>query len=247
MRRACHKPRDHGTRGRQGEEGVGGVRRVLLREVYAGGGKGRTGTRRQRARDLGAWEGGQGRTRENEHTGGRAGPGSGSRGGEQRGRVASRIALHRARAGRGAEVKKRRRENRGRGTESKEAGDPATRDEGQGKAREGEQTGGTTGPGGRGREGGIEGALPRELLRTVLALAGGQRVRDGRAEKGVTGSPTTERAARSVRGQWARRGAAACCHKAARPQRCNVLCACVVSCIEDRQRRGKRARAGQKR
>ena len=48
--------------------------------------------------------------------------------------------------------------------------------------REGEQTGGRTGPGGRGREGGREGALPRELLRTVLALAGGQRVRDGRAD-----------------------------------------------------------------
>ena len=153
------------------------------------------------------------------------------------GRVALRIALHGARRG-----------DRGRrGTERQEAGDPATRDEGQGKVREGEQTGGRTGPGGRGREGGREGALPRELPRTVLALAGGQRVRDGRAEKGATRCPTTERAARSARGQWARRGAAACCHKAARPQRCSVLCACVVSCIEGRQGRGKRARAGRKR
>ena len=209
------------------------------------GGKERTETRRQRARDPGAWEGEQGRTRENEHTRGRAGPGSGSRGGEQGGRVASRIAPHRARASRGAEVRKRRRENRGRGTERKKAGDPATRDEGQGKAREGEQTGGTTGPGGRGRD--REGALPRELLRTVHALAGGQRNRGGRAEKGVTWCPTTERAARSVRGHWTRRSAAACCHKAARPQRCSVLCACVVSCIEGGQGRGKRARAVPKR
>ena len=76
--------------------------RVLLGEVYAGEVKGRTETGRQRARDTGAWEGGQERTRENEHTRGRAGPGSGSRGGEQGGRVASRIAPHRARAGRRA-------------------------------------------------------------------------------------------------------------------------------------------------
>ena len=32
-----------------------------------------------------------------------------------------------------------------------------------------------------------------------------------------------------------------------RPRRCSVLCACVVSCIEGRQGRGKRARAGRKR
>ena len=48
-------------------------------------GKGRTGTGRHRAKNGGAWEGGQGRTREDEHTRGRAGPGSGSREGEQRG------------------------------------------------------------------------------------------------------------------------------------------------------------------
>ena len=153
------------------------------------------------------------------------------------GRVAFRIALHGARRG----VRGRR------GAERQEAGDPATRDKGQGKVREGEQTGGRTGPGGRGREGGREGALPRKMPRTVLALAGGQRVRDGRAEKGATRCPTTERAARSARGHWARRGAAACCHKAARPQRCSVLCACVVSGIQGRQGLGKRARAGQKR
>ena len=103
MRRACHKPRDRGARGRQGEEGVGGVPRVLLREVYAGGGKGRTGTERQRARDPGAWEGEQGRTREGEQTGGRTGPGSRGRERGQRGSAASRIAPHRARAGRRAE------------------------------------------------------------------------------------------------------------------------------------------------
>ena len=43
MRRACHKPRDQGTRGRQGEEGVGGMPRVLLREVYVRGVKGGRG------------------------------------------------------------------------------------------------------------------------------------------------------------------------------------------------------------
>ena len=112
----------------------------------------------------------------------------------------------------------------------------------------GEQTGGRTGPGGRGGEGGREGVvLPRELLRTVLALAGGQRARDGRAEKGATRCPAAERTARSARGRWARRGAAASCHKAARPQGCSVLCACEVSCIEGRQGRGKRARTGRKR
>ena len=153
------------------------------------------------------------------------------------GRVALRIALHGAHRG----------DTGRRGTERQEAGDPATRDEGHGKVRGGEQTGGRTGPGARGREGGREGALPRELPRTVLALAGGQRVRDGRAEKGATRCPTTERAARSARGHWARRGAAACCHKAARPERCNVLSACVVSCIEGRQVRGKRAGAGRRR
>ena len=35
--RACHKPRDQGARGRQSEEGVGGVPRVLHRDVYAEG------------------------------------------------------------------------------------------------------------------------------------------------------------------------------------------------------------------
>ena len=153
------------------------------------------------------------------------------------GRVALRIALHGARRG-----------DRGRrGTERQEVGELVTRDEGQGKVRVGGQTGGRKGPGGGGREGGREGALPHELLRTVLALARGPRVRGGRAEKGATRCPTTERAARSAWGHWARRGAAACCHKAARPQRCSVLCACVVSCIEGRQGQGKRARAGRKR
>ena len=60
------------------------------------------------------------------------------------GRVAWHIALHGARRG-----------DRGRkGTERQEARDPAARDEGQGKVREGEQIGGRTRPGGRGREGG---------------------------------------------------------------------------------------------
>ena len=43
MRRACHKPRDQGAGGRQVEEGVGGMPRVLLRNVYAGGVKGGRG------------------------------------------------------------------------------------------------------------------------------------------------------------------------------------------------------------
>ena len=95
------------------------------------------------------------------------------------GRVALRIALHGARQG----------ERGRRGTERQEAKEPATSNEGQGKVREGEQTGGRAGPGGRGREGGREGALPREMLRTVLALAGGQRVREGRAEKEQQSAP----------------------------------------------------------
>ena len=217
--------------------------RLLLRDVNArrvkrGRGQGDRGPGTQ-GPGKGS-KGGRGRTNTR-------GAGSGSGGGQQGGRVASRIAPHRASAGRGAGVRKRRREKRGRGTERKEAGDPATRDEGQDKAREGDQTEGKTGPGGRGRERGREGALPRDLLRTVHALAGGQRDRESGAEKGVTGYPATEQAARSVRGHWARRGAAACCHKAARPQRCSVLCACVVSCNEGRQGRGKGARAGRKR
>ena len=60
-------------------------------------------TERQRARDQGTWEGGQGRTREGEQTGGRTGPGGRGREGGQRGSAASRIAPHRARAGRRAE------------------------------------------------------------------------------------------------------------------------------------------------
>ena len=69
------------------------------------------------------------------------------------GRVASHIALHGARRG-----------DRGRkGTERKEARDPATRDEGQGKVSEGEQTGGRAGPGGRGREGGQRGSAASRI------------------------------------------------------------------------------------
>ena len=70
------------------------------------GGKGRMEMGTQRARDPGAWEGRQGRTSEDEHTRGRAGPGSGSREGEQGGRVALQIAPHRARTGRRAEVRR---------------------------------------------------------------------------------------------------------------------------------------------
>ena len=79
---------------------------------------------------------------------------------------ASRIALHGARRG-----------DRGRErTERQEARDPATRDEGQGKVREGEQTGGRTGPGGRGREGGQRGGAASRIAP--------HRARAGRRAKG---------------------------------------------------------------
>ena len=95
MRHACHKPRDQGTRGRQGEEGKGEVPCIPPRCVCREG-TARTGTRRQRAKDPGAWESGRGRTRGNEHTRGGARPENGSGGRQQGGRVASRIASPRA-------------------------------------------------------------------------------------------------------------------------------------------------------
>ena len=70
MRHACHKPRDQGAKGRQVEEGVGEVPRVLLRNVYAG--------RVQRGR-------GQG-----DRAPGTQGPGKGGKGG--RGRTNTRGA-----------------------------------------------------------------------------------------------------------------------------------------------------------
>ena len=106
MRHACHKPRGRGSRGRQGEEGKGGVPCVAPRCVCREG-TARTGTRRQRAKDPGAWESGRGRTRGNEHTRGTARPENGSGGGQQGGRVASRIASPRA-------SQSRERERRGR-------------------------------------------------------------------------------------------------------------------------------------
>ena len=95
MRHACHKPRDQGDRGRQGEERKGEVPCIAPRCVCREG-TARTETRRQRAKDPGAWESGRGRTRGNEHTRGRARPENGSGGGLQGGRVASRIASPRA-------------------------------------------------------------------------------------------------------------------------------------------------------
>ena len=64
VRHACHKPRDQGDRGRQNEEGLGGVPRVLLRDVYAGGVK------------RGRGQGDRGRVTQ--------GPGKGSKGGRGR-------------------------------------------------------------------------------------------------------------------------------------------------------------------
>ena len=197
--------------------------RIALHGAHRGD-RGRKGTERQGARDPATRDEGQGKVREGEQTGGRTGPGGRGREGGREGALPRELLR----------------------TVLALAGGQRVR---EGRVRGGEQTGSRTGPGGRGREGGREGALPRELLRTVLALAGGRRVRDGMSEHGTwaTWCPTTEQAARSARGHWARRGAAACCHKAARPQRCSVLRACVVSCIEGRQGRGKRARAGRER
>ena len=50
------------------------------------------------------------------------------------------------------------------------------------------------GQGARAERGGKEGALPRELLRIVLALAGGQRGREGRAGKRACHGGMKERA-----------------------------------------------------
>ena len=103
--------RDQGTRRRQGEEAVGGVPRVLPREVYAGRVKGGRGQRDRGPGTKGSGKGGKG----------------------------------------------------GRGRASRqEAG------QGQGAGAE---------------RGGKEGALPRELLRIMVALAGGRRNREGRAGK----------------------------------------------------------------
>ena len=106
--------------------------RIVPRSVCRGG-KGRTGTGRQRARDQEAWEGGQGRTKEGEQTGGKGGRGRASRQGAGQGQ------------GAGAE------------------------------------------------RGGREGAPPRELLRIVLALSGGQRDGDGRVGKGACHGGMKER------------------------------------------------------
>ena len=115
VRHACHKPRDQGAGGRQGEEGKSGSRE----------GTARTGTRRQRAKDPGAWESGRGRTRENAPTRGRARPENGSGGGQQGGRVASRIASPRASRSRESDEGDRclaLGEHRGRGREQRGQG-----------------------------------------------------------------------------------------------------------------------------
>ena len=101
MRHACHKPRDQGARGRQGEEGVGEVPRVLLRDVYAGRVKRGRGQGDRGPGTQGPGKGGKGGRGRTNTRGAEAGPGSGSRGGQEGGRVASRIAPHRASAGPG--------------------------------------------------------------------------------------------------------------------------------------------------
>ena len=103
MRRACHKPRDQGTRGRQGEREWEGCLAYCSAKCMPGGVKGGRG--------------------QGDRGPGTQGPGKGGKGG--RGRTSTQ----------GAGL-------------------------GQGAGAEG---------------GSREGGLPRELLRTVLALAGGRR------------------------------------------------------------------------
>ena len=62
---------------------------------------------------------------------------------------------------------------------------------GQGRAS---RQGAGQGQGARAERGGEEGALPRELLRIVLVLAGGQRGREGRAGQGACHGGMKERA-----------------------------------------------------
>ena len=78
-------PRDQGTRGQQGGEGVGGIQmpRLLLRKVYAGGVKGGRGQGHRGPGTLGPGKGGKGGRGWTSTQG--AGPGSGSREGEQGG------------------------------------------------------------------------------------------------------------------------------------------------------------------
>ena len=124
MGHACHKPRDQGARGRQGEEGKGEVPCVAP-QCGCREGTARTGTRRQRAKDPGAWESGRGRARGNEHTRGRARTESGSGGGQLGGRVASRIASPRASQSRESDEGDRCSalgEHRGRGREQRGQG-----------------------------------------------------------------------------------------------------------------------------
>ena len=71
MQRACRMPRDQDTRGQKGEEGVGGMPRILLSKVYARGLKGGRG---QGDQGQGPWGPGRG-AREDE--GGRAHKGQG--------------------------------------------------------------------------------------------------------------------------------------------------------------------------
>ena len=81
MQRACHMPRDQDTRGQKGEEGVGGMPRIMLCKVYAGGvkkdGDRETEGQRPRGPGRGAREDkggrahkGQGWSREREQRGG---------------------------------------------------------------------------------------------------------------------------------------------------------------------------------
>ena len=102
--------------GHQGAERYSGSGRVashIALHSARQGGRVRAGTERQKARDPEARKEGQGRVREDEQTRGKTGPGSRSGEGERRGRVASQIAPHRARARRRAEGKRWRRGERG--------------------------------------------------------------------------------------------------------------------------------------
>ena len=115
----------------------------------------------------------------------------------------------------------------GRGQGDRGPGTQGPRKGGKGGRGSASRQGARQGQGAGAERGGREGALPRELLRIVLALAGGQRDRGGRARKGACHGGMKERT-------WGRSKKVPH-NRASRP-----------SCNEGRQGRGKRARTGRK-
>ena len=102
MRHACHKPRDQGARGRHGEEGVGEVPRVLLRDVYAGRVQRGRGQGDRGPRTQGPGRGGKGGRGRTNTRGAGLGQGTGVEGGSKEGglpRELLRTVLARAQRG----------------------------------------------------------------------------------------------------------------------------------------------------